>query len=108
MIFTEVLTTEQINQLILKTLLTKSELLELYEDGNLKVFDSDKDLFDWLNEGEYTWQDYLDQPLDDLLDRLEEYKGRGISALDALINDRFIGDDRIFVLDSQKKFVFIY
>lgn len=104
----DVLTTDQIDQLIMKTKLTKSKLENLYANYDLKVFDSDKELFDWLNEGECTWEDYLDQPLDELLERLEQDKGRGITALDGLINDRHVGDDRIYILDSGDKFVFIY
>ncbi|MCQ4924944.1 hypothetical protein NE686_17725 [Tissierella carlieri] len=105
---TDILSEDQINKLILKTLKTKSVLEELYLDGDLKVFDSDKELFYWLNEGESTWEDYLSDSLDEMIERLTKYKGRGLSTLDSMIADRMERDRRIYIIGKQEKLIFIY
>lgn len=104
----DILSEEQLNKLIIKTLNTKSELEKFYLDGDLKVFDTGYELFCWLNEGESTWEDYLSDSLDDMIDRLIKYKERELSTLDAMIADRIESDKRIYIIGRQEKFVFIY
>ena len=104
----ENLSVNQLNQLILLTSFTESKLNELYENDNLKIFDTDYDLFNWLNEGEWTWESYLwSIPIKEMLNNLSVYTNKEeLSTYDAMIKDRISMCDRIYQIDD--KFVYIF
>lgn len=100
------LTTEQINELMFKTSLDKEALERLFDEKALRIFDGFDELFDWLNRGVSTWEDYLDQSIESLMDSLYDYR-EDSNALDSMMYQRVFEDPNIHVLGGDKLFIYM-
>lgn len=107
MMLNNVLTTEEINQLMIKVKGDIVWLEELYDQGVLRVFNSDDELFDWFNEDGQDCEYFLDQPLDGFLDKIKLYGNNSRTVLQAL-RKIIIGEcDYIYSVGSGAKFIMI-